>query len=83
SQQDNSLLGEYQFAYDFAWLRKQIRGCLEFWRGQREASYTPEEERWKCRYCQYASICPASANLDSSTSSSNPTNSTPDYTTSS
>ncbi|KAL5549194.1 hypothetical protein UlMin_004425 [Ulmus minor] len=44
SQQDNSLLGEYQFAYDLAWLQNQIRGCLEFWRGQREASYTPEEE---------------------------------------
>ncbi|KAL5544105.1 hypothetical protein UlMin_007889 [Ulmus minor] len=81
SQQDNSLLSEYQFAYDLAWLHNQIHGCLEFWRGQREANYTPEEERWKCRYCQYAYICPESAN--SSTSSSNPTNSTPDYTTSS
>ncbi|KAL5551613.1 hypothetical protein UlMin_001789 [Ulmus minor] len=83
SQQDNSLLGEDQFAYDLAWLQNQIHGCLEFWRGQREANYTPEEERWKCRYCQYASICPTNANLDVSTSGSSPTNSTPDNTTSS
>ncbi|KAM5583995.1 exonuclease V, chloroplastic-like [Rosa sericea] len=32
---------------------------LEFWLGKREASYTPEEERWKCYCCEFASTCPA------------------------
>ena len=52
------MLGEDQFAYDPDWLKKQIQGSLEFWLGEREASYTPEEERWKCRHCQFASVCP-------------------------
>ncbi|XP_022752455.1 exonuclease V, chloroplastic-like isoform X2 [Durio zibethinus] len=57
-QKDQSVLGEDQFAYDPDWLKRQIQGSLEFWLGEREASYTPEEERWKCRHCQFASICP-------------------------
>ncbi|PON62324.1 Exonuclease V [Parasponia andersonii] len=81
SQQDNSVLGEDHFAYDFDWLEKQIHGCLEFWHGEREASYTPEEERWKCQFCQFASVCPTNANLNSSSLS--PTNSTPSSPTSS
>ncbi|KAM1148982.1 hypothetical protein ACFX2B_029329 [Malus domestica] len=58
-QKDHSLLGEDEFAYDSDWVKNQIQGCLEFWLGEREASYTPEDERWKCRFCQYSSICPA------------------------
>ncbi|EEF36023.1 exonuclease V, chloroplastic [Ricinus communis] len=57
-QKDNSVLGEDQFAYDPDWLESQIHDCLEFWFGEREASFTPEEERWKCRFCQFASMCP-------------------------
>ncbi|EXB98569.1 hypothetical protein L484_014413 [Morus notabilis] len=63
-QQDNSVLGEDQFTHDSDWLKKQINGSLEFWRGEREARFTPEEERWKCRVCQFASVCPANANLE-------------------
>lgn len=58
-QKDHSLLGEDEFAYDSDWVKNQIQGCLEFWLGEREASYTPEEERWKCGFCQYSSVCPA------------------------
>lgn len=58
-QKDHSLLGEDRFAYDPDWLKNQIRSCLEFWLGEREAACTPEEERWKCRYCQFATACPA------------------------
>ncbi|ESW04174.1 hypothetical protein PHAVU_011G072700 [Phaseolus vulgaris] len=58
-QKDHSLLGEDKFTYDHDWLKDQIRSCLEFWLGDQEATYTPEEERWKCRYCQFAAICPA------------------------
>ncbi|XP_048325081.2 exonuclease V, chloroplastic isoform X2 [Ziziphus jujuba] len=72
-QKDESVLGEDRFPHDPIWLKKQIQVCLEFWLGEREASYTPEEERWKCRFCRYASVCPTNANLDSRTSS--PTNS--------
>ncbi|XP_047315241.1 exonuclease V, chloroplastic [Impatiens glandulifera] len=56
-QEDNSLLFEDTFGYDSDWLKSQIKKCLEFWKGEREANYVPKEERWKCRYCQYASVC--------------------------
>ena len=58
-QKDHSLLSEDKFAYDSDWLNNQIRCCLEFWLGQGEATYAPEEERWKCRFCQFATVCPA------------------------
>lgn len=60
-QKDHSLLGEERFAYDSEWLRIQIQGCLEFWIGERDAAYPPEDERWKCQYCQYASVCPVNS----------------------
>ncbi|KAI3461458.1 hypothetical protein Pfo_018121 [Paulownia fortunei] len=60
-EEDQSLLGEEQFAYDPDWLKGQIKSCLEFWLGEREARYTPREERWKCRLCKFASICPANS----------------------
>jgi len=58
-QKDHSLLGEDKFTYDHEWLKNQMRSCLEFWLGEQEATYPPEEERWKCRYCQFAACCPA------------------------
>ncbi|KAG6619850.1 hypothetical protein I3843_13G093400 [Carya illinoinensis] len=67
-QKDNSLIGEDQFAFDPDWFKNQIHGCLEFWLGEREACYTPEEERWKCRFCQFTSICPANTDHDSTPS---------------
>ncbi|XP_022730596.1 exonuclease V, chloroplastic-like [Durio zibethinus] len=76
-QKDQSVLGEDQFAYDPDWLKKQIRGSLEFWLGERDASYTPEEERWKCRHCQFRSICPGNPNPNSPRSSSSSDDSSP------
>ncbi|KAK3206052.1 hypothetical protein Dsin_020098 [Dipteronia sinensis] len=67
-QKDQSLLGEVEFAYDHDWLKSRIQGCLEFWKGEREASYIPDEERWKCKYCQFASVCPAIGKPESSRS---------------
>ncbi|KAJ8551845.1 hypothetical protein K7X08_028288 [Anisodus acutangulus] len=58
-QEDQSLLGEDQFEYDLDWVKGQIKSSLEVWRGEREASYTSEDERWKCRSCKFASECPA------------------------
>ncbi|TXG73896.1 hypothetical protein EZV62_002475 [Acer yangbiense] len=69
-QNDQSLLGEVEFAYDHDWLKSRIQGCLEFWRGEREASYIPDEERWKCKYCRFASVCPAIGKPESSRSPS-------------
>uniref|UniRef100_A0A5B7AUI1 Exonuclease V n=2 Tax=Davidia involucrata TaxID=16924 RepID=A0A5B7AUI1_DAVIN len=63
-QEDHSLLGEDQFDYDYDWLKGQIGCSLELWLGQREAYYTPKEERWKCRFCQFASVCPINTNPD-------------------
>ncbi|XVF47123.1 hypothetical protein PTKIN_Ptkin03bG0083700 [Pterospermum kingtungense] len=76
-QKDQSVLGEDQFAYDPYWLRKQIQASLEFWLGEREASYTPEKERWKCRHCQYASVCPGNPHPNSPHGSSSSDSSSP------
>ncbi|KAK7280369.1 hypothetical protein RJT34_25433 [Clitoria ternatea] len=59
SQRDQSLLDEEKFVYDESWIMSQISCCLEFWLGQREVNYVAEEEDWKCRYCDFASECPA------------------------
>ncbi|KAJ4971870.1 hypothetical protein NE237_004969 [Protea cynaroides] len=67
-QGDHSLLGEDQFAYDSDWLKSQIQCCLEFWSGNREARYVPTEECWKCRFCKFASICPANTSTSSTSS---------------
>ncbi|XP_042504379.1 exonuclease V, chloroplastic-like [Macadamia integrifolia] len=67
-QGDHSLLGEDQFAYESDWLKSQIQCCLEFWMGNREARYVPAEERWKCRICKFASVCPTNTSTNSSSS---------------
>ncbi|KAF2300525.1 hypothetical protein GH714_013942 [Hevea brasiliensis] len=72
-QRDNSIIGEDRFAYDPDWLNSQIQACLEFWLGEREASFTSEEERWKCQFCQFASECPT--NTISTVKSSSPNSS--------
>ncbi|KAK4765016.1 hypothetical protein SAY86_026106 [Trapa natans] len=57
-QKDHSLLGEHLFEYDLEFVEGQIKTSLEFWLGGREATYTPKEERWKCRSCQFALMRP-------------------------
>ncbi|KAF7823441.1 Exonuclease V, chloroplastic [Senna tora] len=64
SQKDHSLLGEDKFSYDGKWVKDQIQSCLKFWLGEEEASYAPEDERWKCQFCQFASACPAYTDAD-------------------
>ncbi|MED6176195.1 hypothetical protein PIB30_085743 [Stylosanthes scabra] len=60
SQRDKSLvLDEEKFAYNGKWLKREILNCLQFWLGQREASYVSEEDQWKCGYCRFSSLCPA------------------------
>ncbi|XP_059660611.1 exonuclease V, chloroplastic-like isoform X2 [Cornus florida] len=63
-QKDHSLLAEDKFTYDPEWLKGQIQCCVEFWLGKREANCTPMEERWKCRFCKFASTCPANTNSE-------------------
>ncbi|KAL4578354.1 hypothetical protein LXL04_014476 [Taraxacum kok-saghyz] len=59
-QKDQSLIGENQYLYDSDWVTGQIKSCIEFWKGEREANYAVEDERWKCRLCKYSSNCPVS-----------------------
>ncbi|KZV49940.1 exonuclease V, chloroplastic [Dorcoceras hygrometricum] len=68
-QEDQSLLGEDKFDYAPEWFEKQINSCLEVWRGEREAICTPTKERWKCKFCEFSSRCPANSNNDDSTAS--------------
>ncbi|KAL0436470.1 UNVERIFIED_CONTAM: Exonuclease V, chloroplastic [Sesamum radiatum] len=67
-QEDQSLLGEDEFAYEPKWVKDQVKSSLEFWLGEREASYPPMDERWKCRSCKFAPTCPANSNPDGSSS---------------
>ncbi|XP_010043713.2 exonuclease V, chloroplastic isoform X1 [Eucalyptus grandis] len=68
-QKDHSVLGEDWFTFDPDWSLDEIRTRLEFLRGEREATYTPKQERWKCSFCEFASVCPARA-IDAATSGS-------------
>ncbi|GMH11248.1 hypothetical protein Nepgr_013089 [Nepenthes gracilis] len=68
-QEGNFLLGEYQFPYDINWVKTQIQHCLKFWEGERKASYVSEEEQWKCRFCQFAIVCPSQSDLNGDSSS--------------
>ncbi|KAG8387721.1 hypothetical protein BUALT_Bualt02G0050900 [Buddleja alternifolia] len=61
-QGDQSLLGEDEFSYEPDLVKGQIKSCLEFWHGERDASYPPIDERWKCRFCNFASACPVNLN---------------------
>ncbi|KAK9689605.1 hypothetical protein RND81_09G070900 [Saponaria officinalis] len=70
-QEDNSLIAEDEFSYDDDWLKGQICGSLEFWQGQREAKYVPEDEVWKCRICKFAPVCPSQIESNSETSLQN------------
>ncbi|KAL8089813.1 hypothetical protein AgCh_039327 [Apium graveolens] len=64
SQRDHSLIGEDQFEFDSDWVSSQIKGSLEFWQGERDATYISDDERWKCNYCQHASKCPINTKPD-------------------
>ncbi|KAB1227014.1 Exonuclease V, chloroplastic [Morella rubra] len=41
-----------------------LRVALSSGKGNEKPVYTPEEERWKCRFCQFASICPVNNDPD-------------------
>ncbi|CAM6083918.1 unnamed protein product [Calypogeia fissa] len=59
-QEDHSLLGEDEFLYEHDWLMDRWNWHSEFWSGNRVASFVPEDEAWKCRYCSFAKVCLAS-----------------------
>lgn len=56
-QEDQSLLGEDEFLYEHDWLMDRWAWHSDFWSGRRAASYVPDDEAWKCRYCSFASVC--------------------------
>ncbi|CAN8244377.1 unnamed protein product [Cochlearia groenlandica] len=69
-QKDQSIIAEIRFSHDHEWVMTKYKELIEFWRREREAEYTPEEERWKCRYCQFAKSCPGNPSFESPTPSS-------------
>ncbi|WOG87573.1 hypothetical protein DCAR_0206802 [Daucus carota subsp. sativus] len=69
SQKDHSLIGEDQFEFDSDWVRSQIKCSLEFWQGERDATYIPDDERWKCNYCPHSSKCPINTKSEDDTQS--------------
>ncbi|KAL0729443.1 hypothetical protein Bca4012_025536 [Brassica carinata] len=69
-QKDRSIIAEIRFTHDPEWVMSKYKEVIEFWRSEREAEYTPEEERWKCRYCQFAKSCPGNPSLESPAPSS-------------
>ncbi|KAL1208600.1 Exonuclease V [Cardamine amara subsp. amara] len=71
-QKDQSIIAEIRFHHDHEWAMSKYREVIEFWKNEREAEYTPEEERWKCRYCQFAKSCPGNPSFESPNPSSPP-----------
>ncbi|EFH39741.1 hypothetical protein ARALYDRAFT_916933 [Arabidopsis lyrata subsp. lyrata] len=61
-----------QISHDPEWVMSRYKEVIEFGRIEREAEYTPEE-RWKCRYCQFAKSCCGNPSLESPSPSSPPT----------
>ncbi|KAF3337004.1 exonuclease V [Carex littledalei] len=57
-QADNSLLEEYIFSYDASWFQGKMKQCLDFWVGNEVPKYVAEDEKWKCQYCKFTSVCP-------------------------
>ncbi|XP_010443837.1 PREDICTED: exonuclease V, chloroplastic-like isoform X1 [Camelina sativa] len=76
-QKDQSRIAEIRFQHDHEWVMGKYREIIEFWRNERDSEYTPEEERWKCRYCQFAKSCPGNPNFESSPPSSPPREASP------
>ncbi|EOA13472.1 hypothetical protein CARUB_v10026530mg [Capsella rubella] len=76
-QKDQSIIAEIRFHHDHEWVMSKYREIIEFWRNERESEYTPEEERWKCRYCQFAKSCPGNPSFEYSPPSSPPREASP------
>lgn len=62
-QEDQSLIGEDQFEYNEEWISRKLASSLEFWHSERDPSYPPLEERWKCNSCNFFSRCRPNANV--------------------
>ncbi|KAG9142091.1 hypothetical protein Leryth_016304 [Lithospermum erythrorhizon] len=62
NQVDQTLIGEDQFEHDSDWFETQIKTCLEFWMGDRSPHYAQKEERWKCNFCKFESVCERASN---------------------
>lgn len=60
-QQDGSLLHVEDVEFDRAWLDSRVEEHLGFWLGVRGPKVVPENEGFKCRYCQFAKDCPRGA----------------------
>lgn len=56
-QETSSLIGTVLVQFDEPQLRAELRGYLEYWRGQREPKGVDIEDAWKCTSCVYEEIC--------------------------
>eukprot|EP00271_Cylindrocystis_brebissonii_P012374 TRINITY_DN3082_c0_g1_i1.p1 TRINITY_DN3082_c0_g1~~TRINITY_DN3082_c0_g1_i1.p1 ORF type:complete len:319 (+),score=96.35 TRINITY_DN3082_c0_g1_i1:958-1914(+) len=58
-QSDRSLLGCDAFPFESEWVRQQLGWHLQYWNGQRRPEAVGSDEKWKCRFCTFSTICPA------------------------
>ncbi|XP_027003755.2 exonuclease V isoform X2 [Tachysurus fulvidraco] len=56
-QSSSSFIGTMSVQFDEAQMRADLRGYLEYWKGQREPKGVDIEDAWKCTYCVYEEIC--------------------------
>ncbi|CAO2814434.1 unnamed protein product [Amaranthus hypochondriacus] len=68
-QKDFSLICEDEFSYNEDLVKAQIHDSLEFWRGERNAKFVSEMEKWKCNYCQFT-CCPKNPKTEPNSQSS-------------
>ncbi|KAJ7298543.1 hypothetical protein O6H91_Y552700 [Diphasiastrum complanatum] len=58
-QADQSILGEDEFPFELEWCTDRLKWHLEYWQGQRPATFVADDEHWKCNFCSFAGVCPA------------------------
>ncbi|XP_057856284.2 exonuclease V, chloroplastic isoform X2 [Cryptomeria japonica] len=57
-QADRSLLAEDDFLFEATSFENQLHLNLQYWLGQRAATFVAWDENWKCNYCSFSNVCP-------------------------
>ncbi|XP_073523916.1 exonuclease V isoform X2 [Phyllobates terribilis] len=56
-QGDNSLLGSDEVTFEKEKILEEVTFYFSYWKGLREVQGIDIEDAWKCRRCEYSSIC--------------------------
>ncbi|XP_071849829.1 exonuclease V-like [Apostichopus japonicus] len=57
SQTDFMSFASESYDFDEEWLRRQVDGSLQFWKGKRDPIGVDIEDAWKCQHCLFEDKC--------------------------